>query len=91
MSRHSCNLPHCDGTRLGHELARDFPQETARLDEALDQIAHPEDHVMPENLQVHRTVIHKNIHCDWIAEARECPLDEHLIEVDDDTPPSDDI
>lgn len=48
-----CNLPHCDGTRLGHELARDFPKETAAIDDALSKYAGPrEDYVMPENLQV---------------------------------------
>lgn len=50
---HRCNLPHCDGTQLGHELARDFPEETARIDEAFDRLAQPrEGRVMPENLQV---------------------------------------
>jgi len=53
MVTHSCNLAHCDGTRLGHELARDFPAETARIDEAFNDLASPrEDHVMPENLRV---------------------------------------
>lgn len=47
-----CGLKGCDGTVLGHELARDFPRETARIDNAFDRIAHPEDYVMPENLQV---------------------------------------
>lgn len=46
MSAHRCDLPGCDGTRLGHELAADFPEETARVDEALDRIAHPEDYLM---------------------------------------------
>lgn len=50
---HTCALPGCDGTRLGHDLARDFPEETRRIDEALDRLRGPrEDHVMPENLQV---------------------------------------
>lgn len=52
MSSHSCDLAHCDGTRLGHELARDFPKETARLEESLDRLRYPEDHVKPENLLV---------------------------------------
>lgn len=28
---HKCQLRNCDGTRLGHDLARDFPKETNRL------------------------------------------------------------
>jgi hypothetical protein len=52
VSAHSCGLPHCDGTRLGHELARDFPKETARLETSLDRLRYPEDHVKPENLRV---------------------------------------
>lgn len=51
--KHACNLPGCDGTRLGHELARDFPEETARIDAAFDRLSRrPDDHVNPENLQV---------------------------------------
>lgn len=53
---HSCDIAHCDGTKLGHELARDFPKETARLEESLDrlrdQLRYPDDHVKPENLRV---------------------------------------
>lgn len=50
---HRCKFAHCDGTRLGHELARDFPLETERLEASLDYLRGPrEDHVMPENLQV---------------------------------------
>ena len=50
---HRCNLPNCDGTRLGHELARDFPEETRKFVEAWEDLFGPrEDHVMPENLQV---------------------------------------
>lgn len=49
---HRCNLAHCDGTRLGHELARDFPEATARLETSLDRLRYPEDHVKPENLEV---------------------------------------
>lgn len=43
---HQCNLAGCDGTDLGHELARDFPAETARIDQAFDRLANPEDHLM---------------------------------------------
>lgn len=51
---HSCNLPYCDGTDLGHALARDFPEETARFEERMERlrVADREDRVMPENLQV---------------------------------------
>ena len=49
---HKCNLPGCDGTMLGHDMARDFPRETQRLNDALDRIVHREDYVMPENLEV---------------------------------------
>lgn len=45
MSTHSCDLPGCDGTRLGHTLAEDFPEETARIDDALDRLAHPDDYL----------------------------------------------
>lgn len=38
MARHHCNLLHCDGTKLGHELAQDFPAETARINEAFDDL-----------------------------------------------------
>ena len=51
---HQCNVENCDGTRLGHELARDFPTETARITEAFRSMATStrEDYVMPENLRV---------------------------------------
>lgn len=51
---HDCNLPYCDGTDLGHELARDFPEETARFEEQMDRQFRMdrEDRVMPENLRV---------------------------------------
>jgi hypothetical protein len=53
---HDCGDAHCDGTVLGHELARDFPKATARIDAAFRDMAdrnrNPEDYVMPENLQV---------------------------------------
>lgn len=54
MATHKCSLPHCDGTRLGHELARDFPKETAAINEAFAGMVGStrEDRVMPENLQV---------------------------------------
>ena len=35
---HSCTLPGCDGTRLGHDLAAEFPEETARFDAAMDDL-----------------------------------------------------
>lgn len=45
---HCCDLPGCDGTRLGHDLARDFPEETRRFDEAMDRLRGPrEDRVDP--------------------------------------------
>lgn len=44
---HRCDLPRCDGTRLGHDLALEFPEETARVDEALRRITHPEDYANP--------------------------------------------
>ena len=48
---HHCTLPGCDGTRLGHDLAAEFPEETKRIDEAFDRLRGPrEDHVMSENL-----------------------------------------
>ncbi len=54
---HRCDVPHCDGTRLGHDLAVDFPEETARVDEGLVRLrpSKREDYVMPENLQVEHT------------------------------------
>lgn len=45
MSRHQCDLSGCDGTRLGHDLAGDFPEETARFNEALDRITRPDDYI----------------------------------------------
>ena len=38
MSAHRCDVPGCDGTRLGHDLAAEFPDETRRCDEALDEL-----------------------------------------------------
>lgn len=59
---HSCNLSHCDGTQLGHELARDFPEETARLETALDRLRGArEDRVMPENLQVQTDIQNEEV------------------------------
>lgn len=54
MTAHACGLARCDGTRLGHELARDFPKETARINEAFeDAVARFRgDRVRPEALQV---------------------------------------
>jgi hypothetical protein len=53
MSEHRCHMRGCDGTRLGHDLAHDFPEETQRVDEALHRLALPkEDRVIPENLLV---------------------------------------
>lgn len=49
---HKCKVPNCDGTRLGHDLAVDFPVETARFNDAMDRLVHREDHVIPENLKV---------------------------------------
>jgi hypothetical protein len=49
---HRCDLANCDGTRLGHELAKEFPEATARVVDALDRIAHPDDYVKPENLRI---------------------------------------
>lgn len=57
MSAHRCKVPGCDGTRLGHDLAADFPEETKRIDEAFDRLRRPrEDRVMPENLRVDEPV-----------------------------------
>ena len=57
MSEHHCDVPHCDGTRLGHDLAVDFPEETARVDNELRRLAEPLDglRVNPANLQVDST------------------------------------
>lgn len=51
---HRCSLKGCDGTRLGHTLAEDFPAETARIDEELRRLAEPKDglRVNPDNLRV---------------------------------------
>jgi hypothetical protein len=38
MGEHRCDVPHCDGTRLGHDLAVEFPEETARIDDAFDRL-----------------------------------------------------
>lgn len=38
MTDHVCDLEHCDGTRLGHELALDFPEETARIETELARL-----------------------------------------------------
>lgn len=35
---HDCEVTGCDGTRLGHDLATDFPEETARFDAAMDRL-----------------------------------------------------
>ena len=52
MSGHRCDVPHCDGTSLGHDLAVEFPEETQQVDEALDRLRTArKDRVMPENLQ----------------------------------------
>lgn len=44
---HRCDLPNCDGTRLGHDLAAEFPEETVRVVDALDRLAHPDDYANP--------------------------------------------
>ena len=47
-AEHRCDLPHCDGTRLGHDLAAEFPEETRRYEEAMDRLRGPrEDRVDP--------------------------------------------
>lgn len=53
MAGHQCDLEHCDGTRLGHDLAAEFPAETARVVEQLARLAEPVDglRVNPANLQ----------------------------------------
>lgn len=35
---HRCDVPNCDGTLLGHDLAVEFPEETRQIDEALDHL-----------------------------------------------------
>lgn len=45
MSQHKCTIVGCDGTKLGHYLAKEFPQETAQIDEALDRILRPDDYL----------------------------------------------
>lgn len=35
---HQCDVPRCDGTRLGHDLAVEFPEETRQVDEALNRL-----------------------------------------------------
>ncbi len=54
MTAHKCKFVGCDGTRLGHDLAKDFPEETARIDAELARLAEPKDglRVNPENLKV---------------------------------------
>jgi hypothetical protein len=52
MTHHDCDVARCDGTELGHDLAVEFPEETARVDDLLDRLRHPDDYVRPENLQV---------------------------------------
>lgn len=47
MSEHKCQYLGCDGTRLGHQLAKEFPQETARIDEAIDRLLNPDDYLKP--------------------------------------------
>ena len=37
-AEHCCDLPHCDGTRLGHDLAAEFPEETRRYEDAMDRL-----------------------------------------------------
>jgi hypothetical protein len=49
---HACDHPGCDGTRLGHTLAIDFPDETQRIDAAMRRITYRDDYVMPENLSI---------------------------------------
>lgn len=49
---HKCSLKNCDGTSLGHALARDFPVQTQLIIDRMERLAHPDDHVKPENLQV---------------------------------------
>lgn len=33
-----CQVPHCDGTDFGHDLAVDFPEQTARVADAERQL-----------------------------------------------------
>jgi len=56
MAEHECSLANCDGTRLGHELARDFPEETQRLVDGLARLGNSEDRVIAANLQVEHYV-----------------------------------
>ena len=41
-----------DETRLGTGLRKELPEETGRVDEAFDRLAHPDYSVRPENLAV---------------------------------------
>lgn len=53
MTARHCTVPHYDGTRLGHDLAVEFPEETARIDRELARLAEPKDglRVNAANLQ----------------------------------------
>lgn len=54
MAEHKCDLSNCDGTRLGHDLARDFSEGTRQIVESFKRIL-DKDHeftVDPANLQV---------------------------------------
>lgn len=55
MAKHKCQLLDCDGTPLGHELARDFPEETRQVTESLERLIDTghDFTVDPANLQVH--------------------------------------
>lgn len=56
MAKHKCKLFDCDGTQLGHELARDFPEETRRFTEVVERIIDTEHAFTldPANLQVEK-------------------------------------
>lgn len=54
MAQHRCDHWDCDGTKLGHELARNFPEEIQTFTEAVERLIDTEHTftVDPANLQV---------------------------------------
>lgn len=63
-----CTLANCDGTKLGHELARDFPKETAQFDEAMRTLATSKERIKITYCTICDAALDVHEQCPYVTE-----------------------
>ena len=71
---HDCEYRGCDGTRLGHELAKNFPNATQRFNDAMDRLNNRDEHYKLEFVYCEEFYVRRQGICDALLDVHgNCP------------------